>query len=264
MHRDKTDSSDALTFGWRRNFSPEFLPLRSPLDDAHELDLLADKLLPGNKVLDCGSGSGFLTTAMCLLVLPNGFVSSIDRSPSLVDITLKRMATVLSNKGVPLKQVIMMPLDGTMKDALPRAPFDAIRVGFKLPNVDSFEAVNLCKQLRPGGRMIAHVDGSASLNVFDKSYEDLSVRVTVSTRNTLDIPNMFVKKVEIEGESEEEVAKLKITIENIENEKRLILQQLEIWKKEFELSNGRRPNRVDMANDSFAAQLFAKFSKLNK
>jgi predicted RNA methylase len=47
---------------------------------AHALELLSDKLIDGARALDVGSGSGYLTACMALMVRKNKLNVSVDQS----------------------------------------------------------------------------------------------------------------------------------------------------------------------------------------
>lgn len=50
---------------------------------AYALELLEDKLRNGGKALDVGSGSGYLTACMAIMMGPNGLAVGIDHIPEL-------------------------------------------------------------------------------------------------------------------------------------------------------------------------------------
>eukprot|EP00850_Spirogloea_muscicola_P012443 SM000080S22958 [mRNA] locus=s80:330642:332041:- [translate_table: standard] len=56
------------------------------------LSLLADHLQPGMRVLDVGSGSGYLTAIMALLVGEKGRVVGVEHIPELVERSLKAIS----------------------------------------------------------------------------------------------------------------------------------------------------------------------------
>lgn len=55
------------------------------LQHAHALELLKDHLKEGEKALDVGSGSGYLTVCMALMVGEKGKAVGIDHIAELVD-----------------------------------------------------------------------------------------------------------------------------------------------------------------------------------
>lgn len=54
---------------------------------AHCLELLADHLQPGAKVLDVGHGTGYLVAAMAKMVTPGGQVYGVEHIPELVELS---------------------------------------------------------------------------------------------------------------------------------------------------------------------------------
>lgn len=52
--------------------------ISAPHMHAHALELLRDQLHPGARVLDVGSGSGYLAACMALMVGPTGHVVGIE------------------------------------------------------------------------------------------------------------------------------------------------------------------------------------------
>jgi protein-L-isoaspartate(D-aspartate) O-methyltransferase len=55
--------------------------ISAPHMHAHALEMLRDQLIPGARVLDVGSGSGYLTACMARLVQPGGKVIGIEHIP---------------------------------------------------------------------------------------------------------------------------------------------------------------------------------------
>lgn len=61
--------------------------ISAPHMHALALEVLNDKLVDGAKVLDVGSGSGYLTVCMAHLVGPRGTVYGIDHIKQLVELS---------------------------------------------------------------------------------------------------------------------------------------------------------------------------------
>ena len=55
------------------------------------MELLKDHLVDNEKALDVGSGSGYLTACMALMMEPNGHVIGIDHIPELVNKSIKNI-----------------------------------------------------------------------------------------------------------------------------------------------------------------------------
>ena len=125
----------------RANYAPNFPYEDSPQSIGHRATISAphmhaaacDSLLlflqPGAKVLDIGSGSGYLTHVMAELVKPGGKVIGIEHIQPLVDLGMKNMAK--SREGMDLLDngtVEFVKGDGR-KGWPKNAPYDAIHVG---------------------------------------------------------------------------------------------------------------------------------------
>ena len=96
---------------------------------ASACESLLDFLKPGSKVLDVGSGSGYLTAVLANLVAPNGTVIGIDHIQPLNDLAKGNMSK--SEEGrrmLELGQVKFITGDGR-KGWAEGAPYDAIHVG---------------------------------------------------------------------------------------------------------------------------------------
>ena len=101
------------------------------------------QLKPSDKVLEVGTGSGYVTALLAELAAE---VFSIERHPALAD----KAREVLSELGY--RNVHVITGDGTL--GLPdAAPFDAITVAAAAPDLPA----GLIAQLREGGRMIIPV-----------------------------------------------------------------------------------------------------------
>lgn len=70
------DSPQGIGFG---------VTISAPHMHAHALELLSNQLTEGAKALDVGSGSGYLTMCMALMVGETGRVVGIDHIPELVN-----------------------------------------------------------------------------------------------------------------------------------------------------------------------------------
>ncbi|CAF0956821.1 unnamed protein product [Didymodactylos carnosus] len=126
--------------------------ISAPHMHAYALEMLKDKLIPGAKVLDVGSGSGFLTACMARMVQGNGGkVIGIEHIPQLVDISIKN----INKHGSSLFD------NGTLKIVQGdgrygyegEAPYDVIHVGAASPDVPH----ELLRQLNVGGRLVVPV-----------------------------------------------------------------------------------------------------------
>lgn len=127
--------------------------ISAPHMHAHALEILSNHLKEGSKALDVGSGSGYLTACMGVLVGEAGKVVGIDHIPELVEESRKhmkkdRMTKQLMESG----RVVLVSGDGR-KGYPSEAPYDAIHVGAAAPTLPE----DLVEQLKPGGRLIIPV-----------------------------------------------------------------------------------------------------------
>jgi protein-L-isoaspartate(D-aspartate) O-methyltransferase len=143
---------------------------------AYALEMLQDKLVPGARILDVGSGSGYLTACIARLIQPNGKVIGIEHIPELVDLSLKNIS----------KNARSFIDDGTLEIVLgdgrlgypQEGPYDAIHVGAAAPT----RPTALIEQLKPNGRLVVPVGiGSQKMMVYDKSSDgdELHERATL-------------------------------------------------------------------------------------
>jgi protein-L-isoaspartate(D-aspartate) O-methyltransferase len=137
---------------------------------AHALEMLRDKLISGARVLDVGSGSGYLTACMARLIQPDGKIIGIEHIPELVQLSIKN----ISKNGRSLfDDGILEIVLGDGRLGYPQGgPYDAIHVGAAAPNRPNV----LIEQLKPGGRLVVPVGiGSQKMMIYDKSMDGLKV-----------------------------------------------------------------------------------------
>lgn len=127
--------------------------ISAPHMHAHALELLSDHLLEGSKALDVGSGSGYLTACMAMMVGETGKAVGIDHIPELVEESRGNINKDIVSRAMLETGRLMLVVGDGRQGYEPEAPFDAIHVGAAAPTLP--EA--LVKQLKPGGRLIIPV-----------------------------------------------------------------------------------------------------------
>ncbi|XP_033097139.1 protein-L-isoaspartate(D-aspartate) O-methyltransferase-like isoform X2 [Anneissia japonica] len=155
-HNPFNDSPQSIGYG---------VTISAPHMHAHALELLKDQLKEGNKALDVGSGSGYLTACMAYMVGPQGVVVGIDHIKELVDVSREHIME--GNPDLLESDRIKLVVGDGRLGSPEHAPYDAIHVGAAAPTIP--EA--LLEQLKPGGRMIVPVGpqgGSQNLEQYDK------------------------------------------------------------------------------------------------
>ncbi|KAK6640389.1 Protein-L-isoaspartate(D-aspartate) O-methyltransferase [Polyplax serrata] len=147
--------------------------ISAPHMHAHALELLKDHLKEGEKALDVGSGSGYLTVCMALMVGEKGKAVGIDHIAELVDSATEN---VQRDKPELLKSGRVKFIVGDGRKGYPdEGPYNAIHVGAAAPNLP----VSLIEQLKPGGRLIVPIGpegGNQNLEQIDKNSDGTYTR----------------------------------------------------------------------------------------
>eukprot|EP01026_Neomeris_dumetosa_P030360 TRINITY_DN2431_c0_g1_i11.p3 TRINITY_DN2431_c0_g1~~TRINITY_DN2431_c0_g1_i11.p3 ORF type:complete len:271 (-),score=27.97 TRINITY_DN2431_c0_g1_i11:329-1141(-) len=144
--------------------------ISAPHMHAYALEYLKDYLFPGAKVLDIGSGSGYLTAVFAYMVAmndSNGRAIGVEHIPALAQWSKRNIERIGWAKEMMVNKIIQIH-EGDGRLGYPsEGPYDAIHVGAAAVQVPQA----LKDQLKPGGRMIIPVGvqlGMQSLQIIDK------------------------------------------------------------------------------------------------
>jgi len=134
--------------------SPEPIGFHATISAPHMHASAAESLLPylnsTSKVLDVGSGSGYLTHVLANLVEPGGKVVGVDHITGLVDLAKNNVAKSADGRELLASgRMKFIKADGR-KGWAAEAPYDAIHVGAAA--VEAHEA--LIEQLKAPGRSV--------------------------------------------------------------------------------------------------------------
>jgi protein-L-isoaspartate(D-aspartate) O-methyltransferase len=132
--------------------------ISQPLTVAFMIELLEPK--PGEKILDIGAGSGWVTAILAYIIGSEGKVIAIERIPELAQMTETNVAKYnFIEKGI----VEVINADGS-KGYKKEAPYDKIIAGAAAAGD---VPIAWKKQLKIGGRIVAPVENSVI--VIDKT-----------------------------------------------------------------------------------------------
>lgn len=125
--------------------------ISAPHMHAQALESLKDHLYEGAKALDVGSGSGYLTACMALMVGDTGRAVGIDHIEELVN---QSIANIKKDQPGLIEHQRVKMVVGDGREGYPdEAPYDAIHVGAAAAKIPQA----LVDQLKKGGRLVCPV-----------------------------------------------------------------------------------------------------------
>jgi len=125
--------------------------ISAPHMHAYALEALQDKLYPGARVLDVGSGTGYLTACLAIMVGSNGKCVGIEHIDDLYKKSISNINnwnSEILNSG-NLKLILGDGRNGYQEDS----PYDCIHVGAAADGIPKA----LIDQLAPNGRLVIPV-----------------------------------------------------------------------------------------------------------
>lgn len=143
--------------------SPQTIGYRATISAPHMHAAAAESLLPyiradrECRVLDIGSGSGYLTAVFANLVGPNGKVVGIEHIEPLAKMARENVAKSAEGRAMLESGQIAFVVGDGRKGYLPAGPYDAIHVGAAAKELHP----ELVEQLKAPGRLFIPVDDEA-------------------------------------------------------------------------------------------------------
>ncbi|CAF0807428.1 unnamed protein product [Brachionus calyciflorus] len=122
--------------------------ISAPHMHAYALEVLADKLVPGAKALDVGSGTGYLTACFATMVGNTGKAVGVEHIDELVFKSIENIKNW--NQGLLNSGNLKIILGDGRLGSFENGPYDAIHVGAAAPEIPK----SLIDQLAPCGRLV--------------------------------------------------------------------------------------------------------------
>jgi len=147
-------------------------------------------VVPGERVLDVGCGSGAATRTLAQRVCPGGHVVGMDTSSALLKVASKLAEKAGQNKGVEFKVGDCRALP------FPDASFDCVLAATTLSHVPDPERAlgEMVRVTRPGGRVgVFDVDGD--LTLFAHPDRDLTRRIVMAYSDLGWVNGLFARRL---------------------------------------------------------------------
>lgn len=148
--------------------------ISAPHMHAFALEYLKDYLKPGNKVLDVGSGSGYLCAAFSKMMDDKGLVVGIEHISELYKLGYSNIVSY--EKGLLENKIIILEEGDGREGCEKYAKYNCIHVGAAAKEIPK----HLIDQLENGGRLMIPVEDSTYnqyINIIDK---DLDGKLTIN------------------------------------------------------------------------------------
>ncbi|KAK5256101.1 protein-L-isoaspartate O-methyltransferase [Cryomyces antarcticus] len=136
--------------------------ISAPHMHANACESLLPFLYPGAKVLDIGSGSGYLTHVLAELVKPGGTVVGVDHIQGLVDMANKNMRKSQEGRDLLDSGTVRFVKTDGRKGWAQGGPYDCIHVGAAA--AEHHQA--LVDQLKAPGRLFVPVEESYLQHIY--------------------------------------------------------------------------------------------------
>jgi len=247
--------------------------ITSPYMHAVVLETLKDAVKPGSKVLDIGSGSGYLTACLALLA-PDVRVVGLDYSVELV----VQARQNVQRTGLPMFTTAgQSPVEFVVGDGregyAAEAPYDCIQVGAAVDHIPQA----LIDQLAVGGTMMVPVavkgDGTAagapSVSAAPGEQELLLLKKVPKPDGGYDLERSTVMTcmyavMGSEPPQADTHTPHEPTLPELEEQAKTVSQQLKAWQAEYKSYNGVAPSSAQILADEHASELLKAYGELQK